>query len=600
MASTDRQVYSGRYELRSKLARGGMADVFLSTDLLLDRPVALKVLFPEFASDPAFVQRFRREAQAAARLNHPNVVSVFDWGQEGTTYFIVMEYVEGSSLAEVLRSEGRVPADRAASIAADVADALAFAHRGGVVHRDVKPGNVMVGPSGHVKVADFGIARAVSTAENLTQVGTVMGTATYFSPEQARGEDVDPRSDVYSLGVVLYEMLTGSPPFTGDNPVAVAYKQVQERPVPPRERLAAIPVALEAIVLKALNKNPANRYQSAEDMRNDLLAFRAGRPVVAEPLLAFDAGLTTAVPAAAGATTALPMEPRTEAVRRVAPVPPPPDDRKGPGRGWLVLALLALLAAIVGGGYLLADSLGLIGGTDRVVVADVIGATEEEATAQLEADGFEVAVERGANETVEEGRVFAQNPEPGLRFEEGGTVTLSVSSGPAAISVPSVVGLPVDEAIETLFRAGLAGEEVSREESDTADAGTVISQSPGADASAERSDRVELVVSDGPAPRPVPLVVSQTEGEAFSDLREAGFTPRVLREPNSAAAGTVVDQTPEAGTSQPPGTTVTIVVSSGAPTTLPPDTTTTVPDTTTTTEDSSDTTGPDGPPTSDP
>jgi serine/threonine protein kinase len=226
MSSTDRQVYSGRYELERKVARGGMADVFLSRDLLLDRPVALKVLFPEFASDPAFVQRFRREAQSAARLTHPNVVSVFDWGQEGSTYFIVMEFVEGQSLAQLLRESGRMDPDRAAAVAADVADALAFAHEHGVVHRDVKPGNVMLSRGGHVKVADFGIARAVSTVENLTQTGTVMGTATYFSPEQARGGAVDPRSDVYSLGVVLYEMVTGTPPFTGDNPVSVAYKHV--------------------------------------------------------------------------------------------------------------------------------------------------------------------------------------------------------------------------------------------------------------------------------------------------------------------------------------------------------------------------------------
>src|SRR3954447_16820242 len=281
MSPTSR-VFANRYELGEEIGRGGMADVFLAHDRLLDRRVAVKVLLPEFASDAISVERFRREAQAAAGLNHPHIVAVYDWGEEDDTSFIVMEYVPGQTLREILQAHVRLGPTDAARIAAEIADALSFAHAHGVVHRDVKPGNVLITPQGDVKVTDFGIARS-ETSEPLTKTGAVLGTATYFSPEQAQGFPLDGRSDVYALGVVLYEMVTGVAPFTASTPVSIAYKHVRETPAPPSSIVPELAGGMDDIVLTAMAKHVDERYQSAQDMRADLLRFERGRPRVAAP-----------------------------------------------------------------------------------------------------------------------------------------------------------------------------------------------------------------------------------------------------------------------------------------------------------------------------
>src|ERR1700683_5314809 len=296
---TPPRVYSERYELDHLIARGGMAEVYRARDRLLDRPVALKILFPELSIDRTFVERFKREAQAAANLSHPNIVPVYDWGEDAGTYFIVMEFIDGRPLSAVLRDVGPLPPEQAADIGVHVAGALAFAHRHGVIHRDIKPGNVLITNDNQVKVTDFGIARAMNTEESLTQTGAVMGTATYFSPEQAEGIGVDARSDIYSLGVVLFEMATGRPPFLGDTPVAVASKHVRDYPPAHRELNPSIPPTFEAIILKSMAKDPAHRYATAEELREDLLRFNEGRSV-----LAMESAATTTV-AALGATQAI-------------------------------------------------------------------------------------------------------------------------------------------------------------------------------------------------------------------------------------------------------------------------------------------------------
>jgi serine/threonine-protein kinase len=499
------RVFSGRYELNHLIARGGMAEVYRAHDRLLDRPVALKVLFPELSIDRSFVERFRREAQAAANLSHPNIVPVFDWGEDSGTYFIVMEFVDGRPLSSILKTAGPLAADRTAEIAAPVAAALGYAHKHGVVHRDVKPGNVLITDDGQVKVTDFGIARAVNTEESLTQTGAVMGTATYFSPEQAEGMGVDARTDIYSLGVVLFEMVTGRPPFLGDTPVAVASKHVRDHPPLPRELNPSIPPTFEAIILKAMDKNPDNRYATSEELRADLLRFNEGRDVLA----AHEDHTQSA--AALGATGVMGGMAATQSVGAVGGTQSVPaqtgeyadeEPRRNRTKTYaIILAILLILLIVVG--LLLARSLGYLGGgSSSFSMPYVVNQPAGQATATLRNEGLAVTIKDQPEKTGTNNIVLAQAPKRDTLVKKGDTVTLTVSQVTVIqkVVVPSLAGQRQDQAQTTLQQSHLTLGTVTSASSASFPAGQVVSSDPAAGVRAQKNSPVNIVVSTGTPP----------------------------------------------------------------------------------------------------
>ncbi len=452
---TTPQVLGERYEIGGVLGRGGMAEVHRGRDLRLGREVAVKVLRSDLARDPSFQVRFRREAQASASLNHPAIVAVYDTGEDrtalGATPYIVMEYVEGETLRDVLRREGPLAPERAMSLAGDICAALDFSHRNGIVHRDVKPGNVMITPQGSVKVMDFGIARAVSdSAATMTSTAAVIGTAQYLSPEQARGEGVDARSDVYSLGCLLYELVTGAPPFTGDSPVAVAYQHVREDPKLPSSINPRVPAELDAILLKAMSKNPANRYQSAADMRSDLLRALAGQRVEATPVMG-DAEKTAII---GGPVTGYGFDDGDDDWAD--------EDEEARRRKRRIITIVAILAVLLIGGAIAAFA--LLGNDEeptaptvqQVAVPTLVGQQQAAAEAALDQAGLALGevTPRITENDAEVGTVLESNPASGAQVDEGSEVDLVVGAAPDTLAIPNVVGLNEDRARSTLEDAG--------------------------------------------------------------------------------------------------------------------------------------------------
>ncbi|MFC4334826.1 Stk1 family PASTA domain-containing Ser/Thr kinase [Salininema proteolyticum] len=546
--SEEPRLLGGRYEVAETIGYGGMAEVHRGRDRRLGREVAIKLLRSDLAHDETFLIRFRREAQNSASLNHPNIVAVFDTGEEDGIPYMVMEYVDGKTLKEYLLADGAFEPARAAELVADSCSALDFSHKHHIIHRDIKPGNIMLTSTGQVKVMDFGIARALASGQStMTQTSAVIGTAQYLSPEQARGETVDARSDVYATGCVLYELLVGHPPFTGDNPVSVAYQHVKEDPTPPSQVNPAIPPQIDAVVMKALAKNPDNRYQSAGEMREDLMRAAAGGAVTAPMVMPSSDETQIVGGAGVGA-------PNTETIT-------PIETRKSKKRGPLIalITILALLA--IGGGAWLVWALGNgEEGNGSVTVPNVMGQTQEEAEKQLEADNFEVAYERETADTADDediGTVTEQDPEGNTQAKEGSTVTITILEAPGKISLDDYRGQQYSEAEEALEDAGF---DVEREDDDDSSEspGTVVDQDPPGGREVDRGATITLTVASGANQVEVPNVTGVSEEHAQSRLDDLGLEMEIEYRADNGNPDVSIDQDPPKGTTVEKGTTVTV------------------------------------------
>jgi eukaryotic-like serine/threonine-protein kinase len=521
-------VVDGRYRIQRRIGSGGMADVYSAQDAQLGREVAIKILHRRFARDLEFVERFRREASAAAGLQHPNVVSVFDRGEYDGTYYIAMEYLPGKTLKEVIREEAPLDQLRVIDYAIQILQAAAFAHRRGVIHRDFKPHNVIVGPDGRLKVTDFGIARA--GASEMTETGSIMGTAQYLSPEQAQGQRVGAQSDLYSIGVILYEMLAGRVPFGGESAVSIALKHVGEQPQRLAELRRDVHPRLEQAVGRALLKDPAQRYASADEFIGALQEARRA-------IVSGDNG-------SGGTSTWVP------------PVRPVDEDPRGARWPWVLLVLLLLALVAAAAVWQPWNS-----SVDKRPVPSVIGASAKRATAVLKKAGFQVKIHRVASQE-RRGHVVAQDPSPGQRVAQGTTVDLAVSGGPPDVLVPSVAGFPKKQAIAELNSNGF---KVTNDvkPSTTVKKGLAVGTTPKEGTPAPRGSRVRLFISSGPPPVAVPSVIGQAKNDARRQLEDAGFSVSVQSTFSTAPKNEVIAQSPTAGTQVNKGSQVTLTVSKG-------------------------------------
>jgi eukaryotic-like serine/threonine-protein kinase len=542
----------GRYHVLDRIAAGGMGEVYRAHDAVLERPVAIKVLHRSLAGDAGFVERFRREARAAASLNHQNIVAVHDWGSVDGIYYMVMEYVAGRSVRELLNEQGVLAPAQAADVLEQTLAALQHAHRQGIVHRDVKPENLMVTRDGVVKVADFGLARALADAQ-ITEAGTVTGTVQYLAPEQLHGEPADPRTDLYALGIVAFELLTARLPFTGETPMAIAYKHIRERVPKPSSINPAVPASLDGWVASVTEKQRELRPESAAEARRDLMADSGSLPR-GEPLASLVPDVTVIsapepkAPADPAATVTIPGRTTTLARQR-----------------WWKVALVVLLALVALGSAAWAAWAYLI--PHEVDLPTVVGMPVDQAQTELGEAGLVVRMAEGQYSTkVAADHVLRVQPPEGTTLEKGDRVTLIPSLGPRPVPVPDVGGRTLPEAREQLRDAGLHVGKVKKEYDERLDEGLVVRQSVEGDAEAPIGSDIDLVISKGPTPVPVPKVVGLEQSEATAALEGEGFLASVSEEFSERVdKGVVISQTPAQGTKYQPGNSVSIVVSKGPP-----------------------------------
>lgn len=557
---TQPRLLGGRYQLDTVVGRGGMAEVYRARDIRLDRQVAVKTLRADMARDPTFQARFRREAQSAASLNHPAIIAVYDTGEDTdpatgvSVPYIVMEYVEGRTLRELVQADRRLLPERAAEIVDGTLRALDYSHRAGIVHRDIKPANVMLTRTGEVKVMDFGIARALSDNQvTMTQTAQVIGTAQYLSPEQARGERVDARSDIYSTGCMFYELLTGRPPFSGDSPVAIAYQHVREYPPPPSQIDPEIPAWADAIVARAMAKDPADRYQQSAEMRADIQRALSGMPVAAPAMTA----------------------PPTEAMSRTQLAPatnsfPPANEEEGKSRGrgktaalWTVLGILIIGGAAAAAWFLFNGDKG------TPPVPELVAKTRSQAATLLKKNDLTPHWHHGYSSDQKHGLVYRTDPAAGANAPQNGVVDVWISKGQKKVTVPSVRNQSRDDAQALLKKAGLQVD-VNMHASSTVRKGYAITTKPKAGSSVVAGDTVSLYISSGPATIQVPNVLGKDVSDATSTLEDKGFRVHIRKQEYSGApAGQVFRQDPTSGSSGAKGDTVTIYVATAPQTTSP-------------------------------